>query len=114
MVKLDYGIKDFDKTAWSAIDRRETVQLIVRGRKREVVKRALLHYREYFDAKRRGQASRVEWIKFGWYGIRMPTFWSVYNHAEMAGMQVATEGKDDCLLVTFAPATAVPTGTSMH
>src|SRR6266850_7553945 len=108
MLTLEYGIKDFDKAAWAAIDRRESVQLIVKGNKRAVVKRALKHYREYFDAKRRGEAKRGLLLKFGWYGIRMPSFWGVYNHAELAGMQVATEEREDSLFVTFSPASVVP------
>lgn len=111
---LEYGAKNFDKAAWEAIDRRESVQLLVKGGKRATVKRALEYYREYFDARRRGQRKRGAWWKFGWYGFRMPAFWAVYNHAELAGMRVATEERDDCLVVTFSPANLAPRSESMH
>src|SRR5262245_44819851 len=103
MLVLEYASKDVDRNAWSAIDRKEPLQLIVRGNKRAALKRALPFYQEYFDARRRGIRKRSFWLKFGYYGLTMPTFWGIYNHAELAGMKIATQEKDDCLVVSFLP-----------
>ncbi|HEX9275959.1 MAG TPA: hypothetical protein VGA51_06120 [Casimicrobiaceae bacterium] len=103
MQMIEYGSKDFDKNAWAAIDKREPLQLIVRGEKQKTLKRALVFYQDYFDARRRGIKKRSTWLKFGYYGIRAPTFWGIYNHAELARMKVSTEEREDCLIVSFHP-----------
>jgi hypothetical protein len=118
VAKLEYGAKEFDRTAWSAIDRGEIIQLLVRGEKRSAVKRALEFYQEYAYARRLGQKKPWSWWKFGWHGIRAPAFWALYNHAQLAGMRVATEDRVDCLVVTFAPANVAtnlaPGSSSTH
>ena len=114
MLTLDYGARDFDKAAWAAIDRHEEVRLVVRGEKRQSLKRALARYRDYFDAKRRGEAKLSAWLLFGWYGLRMPTFWGIYNHGELARMQVGTEETADSLVITFSPAQKPPSNATFH
>lgn len=119
MTTLEYGAKEFDKTAWNAIDRGESVRLLIRENKRSAVKSALEFYREYANAKHRGQRKRGAWWMFGWYGFRAPAFWALYNHAQRAGMRVSTEERVDCLVVTFSPVNTgpgsiAPGGSSTH
>ena len=100
---IEYGIADFDKEAWAAIDRREAVQLVIRGAKSNTLRTALAFYRDYFDARQKGTRRRWTWFKFGYYGIRAPAFWGIYNHAELAGMKVTTDEQGDRLVVSFKP-----------
>lgn len=117
MTNIEYGSSNFDREAWAAIDRREPLTLIVRGRKRKALKRALAFYKEYYEAKRRGEKKASTWLKFGLYGLRMPTFWGIYNHAELAGMLISTEETEDCFVVSIVPPSKVPTAavsSSLH
>ena len=106
---IEYGANDFDKSAWSTIDNKQPLQVLIRGPRRQPLKRALSYYREYVDARLRGGRKRLTWLKFGYYGFRTPTFWGIYNHAERAGMHITTEDRDDCLVVSFLPNPAGPT-----
>jgi len=115
---IEYAKNNFDREAWAAIDRREPFQLIVRGGKRKALKRALAFYQEYSEARRRREKKRSTWLKFGFYGFRMPAFWGIYNHAEIAGMSISSEEREDCFVVAFLPpsskmATASPS-SSLH
>lgn len=104
MLVIEYGAKDFEKVAWKAIDERQPVQIVVRDGKRGAVKKALDLYRQYFDGRRKGVKDRSLWFKFGYYAIRMPTFWGIYNHAELARAQVVSDEQGDSLLISFFPA----------
>ena len=114
MLSLEYGSKDFDRLAWQAIDRRDAVQLLIAGRKRSAVKRAIECYSEYVSSGRSGKRKRSLLLKFAWYVFRVPAFWGLHNHAELAGMQIRTEERDHHLVVMFLPPHMAPGGSLTH
>lgn len=102
MLTLDYQDKNIDIDAFAAINRKEPFKIIVRGWKREKLKRAVSFYRAYFDTKDKGNRTLVTWLKFGYFGFAAPTFWGICNNARLSGMEVGFYETEESLVVSFA------------
>ena len=103
MLTIDYHDSNADRAAWAAIDRRDTFRLIVRGRKRQKLKRAVVFHHAYHHPQKKGESRNLNtWLKFSYYGFATPTFWGICNHATLAGLEISFYDTDDTLVISFA------------
>lgn len=102
MFTLEYQDGELDRIASSAVDRREPFEILVRGRKAKTVKKSILLYRKYLEAKESGKRKRSSLLKFACYGIRCPVLWGIYIHAEQQGIKIGLKEDREILTLSFS------------
>ena len=103
MLEITYGQKNFISLAWKEIDVGRPVALKVVGRKRPFVRRTLALYAEYDRLSRKGEIRTGVYLSLAWRTLFSPSFISLCNHAQSAGMAVAAyEEEEDVLEIRFA------------
>jgi hypothetical protein len=105
-VTVEYGARDFDNQAWSAIDRGEAVDIVVRGWRAPIVRRSLPLCEAFFGRERSsGRHSLRNIVRLGLYGWFSPWLLGTYNHAVLAGMSAHWRETDGAIVVSFKPST---------
>jgi hypothetical protein len=101
---IEYRDRDVLDEAFFAIDQRLTVDIIVRGWRVPLVRRAMPLCEAIFGARSRGERhTRLDVLWLGLYGWWSSTLLGIYHHAVFNGMTADWRETDGVIVVSFRP-----------
>ena len=103
MLALDYQQENFSDVAWDAIDRGEPFEVVITGKKIKILRKFIVLFLKYEEAKRRRHPSKGLLPLLALYGIWFPTFGSILIHASTWRVNTRLEEMANRLIVSFAP-----------
>jgi hypothetical protein len=87
VLTLEYSARDAYEQAWSAIDRGEAVDIVVRGWRVPILRRSRPLFEEFFGLERRSaRHSAGQILRFALYGWFTVWLLAAYNHAIFTGI----------------------------
>lgn len=100
---IEYSDRDVFNKAWSAIDQRLPVDIIVHGWRVRFVRRAMPLCDAIFGARSRGERhTRLDLLRLGLYGWwSASTLLGIYHHAVFTGMIADWRETDGAIVVSF-------------